>query len=144
MTSVTFDVTKFRAMYPQFADPVEFPDVILQGFWDLATCYMSDENYGILQGNCRQNALNMLTAHLAGLSGVQAAGEITNVIQNAVVDKTQVGFVAPPIKNSWQYWLNETPYGQQFLALMCVLSAGGFYIGGLPEKSAFRKVYGIF
>ena len=144
MSSVTFDVTQFRAQYPAFASETDFPDAVLQGNWDLATCYMTPENYGILQGTCRQKALNMLTAHITALSTQYNVGEITGVLQNATIDKVTVGMYSPPIKNSWDYWLYQTPYGQQLIALLRALSVGGMYLGSVPELAAFRRVAGVF
>jgi hypothetical protein len=50
----------------------------------------------------------------------------------------------PPETNQWQWWLSLSPWGQQLLALLLVKSAGGFYIGGFPERQGFRKAYGLF
>lgn len=144
MTSVTFDVAQFRAQYPEFADPLKFPDAILQGNWDLATCYMTSENYGILQNTCRQKALNMLTAHITELSTQYNKGEITGVLNSATIDKVTVALTPPKIRNGWDYWLYQTAYGQQFIALMQVLTVGGFYVGSVPELAAFRRVGGVF
>lgn len=144
MTYVTFDVTQFRAQYPQFADPLKFPDEVLQGNWDLATCYMTPENYGILQGVCRQKALNMLTAHITALSLQYNAGELTGILKSAGIDKVNISTVDPPIRNATDYWLYQTPYGQQLLALLKALSVGGLYLGSVPELAAYRRVGGVF
>lgn len=144
MTQVTFDVTQFRAQYPQFADPLKFPDAQLQNNWDLATCYMTPENYGILQDGCRQKALNMLTAHITALSLQYNMGEITAVLQSAGIDKVNINTVAPPIRNALDYWLYQTAYGQQLLALLKALTVGGMYLGSVPELAAYRRVAGVF
>ncbi|MNJ79317.1 hypothetical protein D3C77_772930 [compost metagenome] len=44
----------------------------------------------------------------------------------------------------WSYWLGMTPYGMQLMALLKVCTGGGLYVGGLPERAAFRSVGGIF
>ena len=147
MTTVilTFDVTAFRLLFPAFADPTVYPDARLQMYWDMAISYISDvANYGWLQGLDRQLALNLLTAHLAAISDIILAGQVPNLMQTATIDKVSVGLTPPPIPNQWQWWLNQTGYGQQLLALLQAKSVGGFYVGGLPERSAFRKVGGIF
>lgn len=142
---LTFDVASFRLQFPAFADPVVFPDARLQMYWDMATAYVSDVgNYGWLQGTQRQLVLNMMTAHLTALSVIVAAGEVPGVVTSATIDKITVTLQAPPEPNQWQWWLNQTPYGQQMLALLKVLSAGGFYIGGSPQRAAFRNVGGFF
>lgn len=145
----TFDVTAFRATYPVFANPIDYPDIVLQNNYDLATCYISDNGSGwqTLKGNCRYQALTLMTAHLTALRTMEVdtgATSNTAFIQSATIDKITVTNAVPPIKNGWQSWLAQTPYGQQLWALLLVSGAGGFYIGGLPESAAFRRVGGIF
>ena len=142
---LTFDVTAFRTSFPVFADSTQFPNAQLQMYWDQATAYMSDvANYGWLQTTSRQLGLNLLTAHLTALSVIILSGQVPNLMQTATIDKVSVGLTPPPIPNQWQWWLNQTGYGQQLLSLLQANSVGGFYVGSLPELSAFRKVGGIF
>lgn len=144
MTTITFDVTLFRQLFPAFADPILFPDATLQQFWNSATCYISDQDYGFLNGDCRLQALNLMTAHLTALSVIIAKGQVPYIVQGATIDKVTLSLVPPPVKNEWRWWLFTTPYGQQLYSLLFVTGVGGFYIGGLPERSAFRCVGGIF
>lgn len=144
MATHTFDVTAFRVQFPQFADPVAFPDATLQAYWNAATCYVTPNDFCFLSGNCLQLALNLMTAHLTAQSVFIAANQNLGYEQSATIDKVSVVLQAVPAKNEWQAWLITTPYGMQFLALVQVKSAGGFYIGGLPETAAFRKVGGVF
>lgn len=145
MTIILFDVGEFRIAFPAFSNPVTFPTDTLQAYWDAATCYVDDEgNYGWLQGDCRRRALDLMTAHLTALSVLIAGGQVPGLVQAATIDKVTVSLTPPPLKNQWQWWLSLTPYGQQLLALLESRAVGGFYIGGLPERSAFRKVGGIF
>lgn len=140
----TFDVTSFREQFPQFADPLEFPDAVLQGYWDAAICYISPYDYGYLQGDCLQRALNLMTAHLTALSVLIADGQNPGFAESATIDKISVSLQPPPAKTQFDWWLGTTPYGAQLLALLSSASVGGFYIGGLPEQAAIGKVAGIF
>lgn len=145
MATLVFDATLFRAQFPAYANPVTYPDALLQMYWDQATCYIDDtSNYGNLQADCRLLALNLMTAHLVASSVLIAKGQTSVLIQNSTIDKVTVSLTPPPLKNQWQWWLSTTPYGIQLLGLLQVRSVGGNYIGGLPEGQAFRKVYGIF
>ena len=150
MATIEFDVAQFRQALPAFAYETQYPDAILQVYWDTATCYISDEDYGCLTGACRRQVLNLMTAHLCVISenaqkGSDASsGQVTNFITSATVDKETVSVAQPPAKDQWSWWLSTTPYGQQLQALLSANIAGGLYIGGLPEKSAFRKVGGVF
>lgn len=150
MATIDFDADQFRQALPAFADETQYPDAILQVYWDTATCYISDQDYGCLTGACRRQALNLMTAHLCVISenaqkgSDVSSGQVTNFITSSTVDKVSVSVAQPPAKDQWSWWLSTTPYGQQLQALLSANIAGGLYIGGLPEKSAFRKVGGVF
>ncbi len=131
-----FPLTKFRVLYPAFAGVTDETVVAVA---EQAQCLASSRGCA-----CSEQAWMALVAHLLALQAAQAAGGGTaGPIASATVDKVSVSFQAPPAGDSWAYWLNTTPYGQQALALLKACSAGGFYVGGLPERKAFTKVYGI-
>lgn len=143
-TIFTFDIAAFRVAYPAFKDPVCFPDSTLQLYWDSSWAYISHVDYGFLHGLARLLAINLYTAHLVAISILAKEGEVPGLGQTATVDKVSIGLTPPPLPNQWQWWMNLTPYGQQALALLQTRSVGGFIVGGLPERSAFRQAYGIF
>lgn len=143
-TVITFDPAVFRVQFPAFASTTKYPDATLQEYFNSATCYISPVDYGWLNGDCRARALNMMTAHLTALSDLIAKGKAPGIKTGATVDKVQVQLMTPPLKNQWQWWLGLTPYGAQLHALLQSVSVGGVYIGGLTERSAFRKVGGIY
>ena len=144
MSVIIFDPAAFRVQFPAFANITTFPDITLQAYFDAGTCYVSDQNYGRLTDACRVLALNLMTAHLTALSVIIAAGQTPALVQSSGIDKINVSLTPPPLKNQWQWWLSTTPYGAQLFALLTVRAAGGFYYGGLPERSAIRKVGGVF
>jgi hypothetical protein len=145
MTAViSFDIAAFRELYPAFANETTYPNTLLENNWSIAILYISDQDYGWVQGNARAQALNMMTAHLTALGDLIASGETLSIPVSASVGDVSVNLLAPPAKNQWQWWLNLTPYGAQLLALLTALSRGGIYVGGAPERAAFRKVGGVF
>lgn len=144
MADITFDIAAFRFSFPQFANPAAFPDISLIGYWDAAICYISPNDYGYLNGASRARAINLMTAHLAALGVLILSGQQSGFVTNSAIDKISVAMQAPPSKNMWQYWLSSTPYGLQLSALLSQKGVGGLYTGGLPERDAFRKVYGVF
>lgn len=144
MTTIVFDPAKFREQFPEFISNSCYPETMLQMYWDLATCYVSDEDYGCLSGSCRESALCLMTAHLTKIGKDTSSGEDPSFITSATVDKISVSTQPPPQKDQYQWWLSLTSYGQQLLALLKAKSAGGFYIGGSQERAAFRKVGGFF
>lgn len=141
---ITFDIAAFRAAFPAFADEVTYPDEMLESYWDAAVCYISDLNYGRLTDGRRERAIWLMLAHLITLSAQVQAGQVPGLMQSATVDRVSVSTVPPPVKSQWSWWLSLTGYGQQLLALLGGAAAGGFFVGGLPERSALRKWAGLF
>lgn len=135
-----FDIPAFRAAFPEFASTVLYPDALIQAQADKAPCFLS-------AGGCACDTLQMqlMVAHLLTLAtraaaGAQGAGPVTS----ASIDKVAVTIATPPTSDAYSYWLAITPYGVQLAALLARCAAGGIYIGGLPERAAFRSVGGIF
>ena len=147
MSTITFDAATFRVLFPQFANAASFPDVKLQADFDMATAYVSADTYGDMPVAARGQALNLMTAHLLALGVIIAQNNYqgqVGIVTGAVVDHVQITLTPPPVKSQWQWWLNTTPYGAQLVGLLQAQAAGGFYVGGLPERAAFRKVGGYF
>lgn len=147
MTTIVLNIATFRAQFPAFANVVTYPDPAIQAQWNVATFYTSPEWIACQTMTLAQQGflLDLLTAHLLALNAMIAAGTANpGAITGATVDKVSVTLQAAPTKDSFDFWLSSTPYGRQILALLQIKSAGGFYVGGLPERSAFRKVGGIF
>ena len=141
---LTFDYTLFTQQCPAYKD-AGLTQALMQSYWNIAINYVSNVgNFGSLQGDSRQYALNLMVAHLTYLSGLIAAGQVPGLMQNATIDKVTVGLTPPPLKNQFQWWLSLTPYGQQLLALLQVNSVGGFYIGGSPVRASFGYGRGIW
>jgi hypothetical protein len=140
MTILTYNNTQFRLEFPAFSDPVAFPTTTLQLNWTTATFYIDDNgSYGWMQGATRQYAIDLMAAHITALSIQIAAGQVPEIINNATIDKITVGLQPPPLKNQWQWWLQTTPYGMALNALLQAQSVGGWYVGGVPQISGFRR-----
>ncbi len=142
--AIVFSVTLFRTQFSAFSNEACYPDTTLQMFFDTASCYISTNDCGRLTGACRLRAINLMTAHLLRISDDIAAGNTSDFVINSTVGSVSVAVQPPPETDQFQWWLTKTPYGQQLYALLGVVSVGGFYVGGSPERSAFRKVGGRF
>lgn len=140
MAVLEFDVNAFWAAFPAFQ---QTPIVELQSYWDSATLFVSDQTW-CPTSPLRPRYINLMTAHLAALACLIAAGDSGGIVTGATIDKISVTLQPPPEVDQFQWWLNQTPYGQQLLALLQVQSVAGFYVGGGPELSSFRKGYGRF
>ena len=142
---IELDTAAFRLLFPQFADTARYPDALLAAQWGAATTYISASPYGCMAVEARTYALQLMLGHLLSLHAQIAAGGAAGVVQQSKVGDVAVSLHAPPYGTSpWRYWLNLTPLGVSLLALLDAQASGGFYVGGLPERSAFRKVAGIF
>jgi hypothetical protein len=136
---LTFNYQEFIAIFPAYSNATLYPAVTLQQYWNSAIFYVSPTaNFGDVHGCARQYAINLMTAHLAYLAGLIAAGTVPYLMQDATIDKVHVGLTPPPLKNQFQWWLSASPYGQQLLALLQVNSVGGHYIGGSAVLRGFR------
>lgn len=145
--TITLNITTFRALYPQFASATTFPDAAIQMQFDQATGYVSADTYGDMTEAARTSALYLMTAHLLALGVIIAQNGYqgqAGVVQAATIDGVAVTLQPPPVRGQWRWWLNATPYGAQLVALLEMQAVGGFFVGGMPERSAFRKVGGVF
>lgn len=152
MTPMTPEqIAEFRAAFPAFADELKYPDAMLQVQWTIGACYISDRGCSCSTTDgvdCRQTMQYLMLAHLLWLNTIIMAGGsgtgTAGVVTSARIDKVAVTLAPPPVTDEWSWWLNGTPYGAQLLALLGLCGSGGFYAGGLPETTAFRKWAGVF
>lgn len=139
----TLDIAAFRAGYPAFTNPTLWPDAYIQASWDTAVLFLGSWDTCGFEGDRRQTALYLLTAHLLMTNGpaVGPAGSGAGVgaITSATIDKVTVQRQAPPTKGALSFFLSGTPYGMSLWALLRQRVAGGFYANGRPEQAAFRR-----
>lgn len=144
MAEHTFDSVAFRKQFPVFASTDKYPDEQLSGYFTMATAYIYNYDWCGITPAQLQLALDLMTAHLTWTNQLLLKGNTaTGIATGAGIDKINVSLQAPPITNGWQHWLATTPYGLQLWALLRAVSRGGFVVGGLPERDAFRNVYGV-
>jgi len=141
MTTHTVDPTAFRAAFPEF---VALADSAVLAYAGMASASMTTDDGALIYGATLDLALQLMTAHMARLMVMAAAGKSGAPVTSASEGAVSVSMVAPPVRSAWGYWLSQTPYGQQLLSLLQVAGAGGLLIGGLPERAAFRKVGGVW
>lgn len=147
--------TGFREKFPEFykvAGNVEPPEPVVNMWLEVATFYIDPCDYScrMLTGKSLQYAIYLMAAHLYSLF-LQRQSETENPgdaqggwIQSASVGDVSVTKASLPAKDTWDWWLQQTPYGQALLSLLSIASVGGISVGGLPEREGFRKVGGLF
>src|ERR1700679_2835312 len=98
---LTFDYAQFIALVPEYSDPTLYSESILQAYWNSAINYVSDYNYGEVNGTKRQYAINLMVAHLIYIANLAASGTVPYLMQAATIDKVNVTLTPPPLKNQW-------------------------------------------
>jgi hypothetical protein len=138
--TITFDASVMRAMLPAFSNPVQYPTALLQIYFGNATSFISDDQGPLIGLADQTQALYLMTAHLAALQAIicDNDGAPIGVVREASVDKVTVTLQMTTNPSAFQLWLSSTPYGQQLYALLGMLSVGGWYFGGSPQRAAFR------
>jgi len=111
-------VAEFRIRFPEFADPVEYPDARIQLYLDdAANVYMGlDENRWCGKYNYAQA---YLAAHLLIVGTAEEAGD-SSANAGPISQKTAGGVsvtraVQAKMQSDLDEFLNTTSYGQQFL-----------------------------
>ncbi|CNH75861.1 Uncharacterised protein [Yersinia pseudotuberculosis] len=141
--TIDISVVEFRERFPAMSDVIVFPDGLILHQSAMAQCFISVGP--TLRGDCYQMAIYLMTAHLVWSDYLIRQGQTTaGIVTGATVSKVSVSITPPPSGSAWQFWLSTSPYGLQLWAFLNIKSAGGAYIGGLPERTAFRKVGGVF
>ena len=135
---MTFDVVGFRTTFQEFQ---QTPDPTINGWVNLA----SSSAMAAWYAGATLTEQQLLVAHIGHMMTAAAAGDgLSGPVTSASEGSVSASFQPPPTKTALQHWLSMSPYGLQLWALLRVAAAAGAYVGGLPERSAFRKVGGIW
>lgn len=120
---MTFDITKFRTKYPQFADKP--PDASLEFMWQNALIISGIEQDSRIPEADKENLLFMLVCHLATLADRGSAGAMTSAKEGEV----QVSFAAPTATGD-AAWYNTTPCGAAYWQIIKKYRLGGQWFPG--------------
>ena len=140
---IDLDVAAFRVNFPLYADETTYPDILLNAQYEIGKCYIADNNCTMTEA-CREYALQAMLSHLLYIRDQVNSGNNVGVITSASEGEVSVSLATPVVDEEWHYWFNSSPYGRELIALLGVQSVGGFYVGGSPERRAFRKAGGMF
>ena len=138
MASVVLSISDFRAAYPAFSDVVKYPDATITGAFNKAQIFVKNETNCALDEDRLETILYLMTAHLLQTQTNAVGGSTAGVIASASMGGVSVSIASPKNADEFQYFLNQSPYGQELLALFSILAMGGFYFGGNGETLAFR------
>lgn len=140
---IPLDISAFRVNFDLYADDTKYTDTLLLAQYAIGKCYIAD-NDCTMPEECREYALQSMLAHLLYIRDQVNAGNNIGVITSASEGDVSVSLAQPVVDDEWHYWFNSSPFGRELIALLSVQSVGGFYVGGSPERKAFRKINGMF
>ena len=120
---MTFDVEKFRAVYPQFAS---LSDAQLEFMWENALIISGVEGDTRVPEGQKENLLFMLVCHLATLATRGTAGAMTSAKQGEV----QVTYASVPSRSDDADWFNLTPCGSAYWQAIKRYRLGGLWFPG--------------
>lgn len=133
MSGIAVTYSDFVFEFPEFANTSEslFNQFLIQ-----AKCYISDEDYGVLHGEARRLAIELMTAHLLTLNSrlTEDNQSQATVVASANIGGVSVSLVPPASANQYEFWLNLTIYGTRLWALLSAKTACGFYVEGSPQR----------
>lgn len=117
MSAVSFNVTQFKARYPEF---VAVSDTLLSECFADATLYLSNADNSPVQDLVRRaRLLNMLVAHIATIGGALSAdgqprpfGRLSQATEGSV----SASFEGVPPTPGSGLWFQQTQYGAAFWA----------------------------
>jgi len=133
MSLVVFDVTKFRARYPEFTS---ISDEILQELFYEAILYCTNKDTSPIQDTeTRRRVINMLVAHITALNfGVRGAapndlvGRISSATEGSVTVSADMG--GGPAAGT-KAWFLQTKYGAAYWQISLQFR-GATWIGSDP------------
>mgnify|MGYP004447506049 CR=1 FL=1 len=132
-----FPQTEFLAQFTEFGNAEEYPldKIMLCG--RRAMMHVTEDCDGMpMHGRYRFYALFLLTAHILLLDKTDSTetenGQITSggVEFKATVGSISVEKTKPNsfTTDEWEYWLNKTAYGREFLAYMSTRAPAGIFL----------------
>lgn len=131
---MAFDVTGFRAAFPEFLDTSRFPDAMIDFWAGLATAQVNENRWG-LQTN---TGIQLYVAHeitLAAQNQKTATiggnpGGTSGPTNSKTVGSVSVGYDTQQTAEKDAGWWNLTTYGKQFIRLARIFGAGVVQVSG--------------
>jgi hypothetical protein len=137
---MTFDPAAFSAAFPAFS---ETPTAAINVWASIVEQSPMASWFACAPPTQQQ----LIVAHIGymltnanSVGNSQGGGAVVSGTEGSV----SASFAPPPITNGLEYYLSTSTYGQMLWGMLNVSTAGGLYVGGLPERHAYRKVGGVF
>lgn len=123
-------VEQFRVAFPQFSDPVRFPDIPITFRLNLADIMLSEKTTGkemfpYLVGLFVAHYMTLWLADSKAVLMGGAGGSTNGVQASKSVDKVSVSYDTGATLNPDAGFWNNTRYGAEFWQLIIMFGAGG-------------------
>lgn len=142
--SVNVTVQMLRQAFPEFGNTTDYPDAYIQRFITQATMYISTVSR-IIRDDVRVLAIEYMACHLITLSATDGKGNIKGndsgaggVLTSATIDSVSVSFQAVIAKDGFEQWIQSTPYGKAYWALLIANTPVGIHYIGNPKAMGIR------
>lgn len=131
MTAVTLDITRFRTLYPQFADDTVYTDTVITDAFNTAVTLLGNDDGAVLPYDpnngvyTRLYALERATCHILTLDYLQAdqPGRLTSATQGSV--STSFDILKDGSGSYAGDWWAQTPCGRAVWLLLLPYIRGG-------------------
>lgn len=109
-----FDENDFKQYFPEFKDVQNITFCLTR-----AKCYLPPNNSNLPEGEKYKLAVYLFTAHLLILQKNIADGQVTaGLPSSASINSVSISMVPPSSSGAFEYWMNQTQYGAELLALL--------------------------
>lgn len=138
MSHVEVTISQFREDFTEFASTQTYTDAFLNRMLRTAKAFISTENFRI-EPDVRVLLIELMMGHLITLAttnpdgiGASMAEEASEEL-SASVGSVSVTKAHPVVNDSFEFWIQTTGYGQQFLAILTAQNPTGVFYYGIPN-----------
>lgn len=124
----TFNIGAFRTAFPEFADKVKYPDVMVNVWSGLALAQVNQNAWkaqymlGVQLYTAHELVLAAQSSAASQVGG--APGQQGGIAQTKTIGSVTVGYDAASSNEKDAAWWNLTTYGKQFIRLARLFGAG--------------------
>lgn len=141
--AVNVTVSELRNAFPEFGDVSKYPNEYIQRFITMASMFITKDS-GRIKDDVRVLALEYMTCHLMTLSAIdgqgnaQGDGNSGGVLSSAHIESVSVAYQTAIANDMFEQWIQSTPYGKMYWALLSANNPAGIYWVGSPRAFGIR------
>jgi len=133
---LTLTVDRFRSDFPSFSDETTHPSAIIQGAINRAYQFVSRKvSAYLMDEDAQMLALELMTAHIKTIGDKIAQGNSAGgMVGASTVGDVSITLIPPIIKRNFDFWINQTQFGQEYVALLGSQCPAGLFLGGSNQR----------